>query len=182
MNGQRVKKMTKQEFVKIADAMRTYFPRFEILPNREALELWYLELKDIEYEVAATALRRYVATNKFPPSIAEIREQAAEVTDKSLEADWGNAWNQVTRAIQNYGMWDTEKAMESMDEITRECVMRLGWKELCMSENPTADRANFRMIYEQLRTKKREAAAIPLEVKENIQRIQSSLKMIGGTE
>ncbi|MFR1698771.1 MAG: replicative helicase loader/inhibitor [Anaerovoracaceae bacterium] len=174
--------MTKQEFMKIANAMRTYFPRFEILPNKEALELWYMELKDIEYEIAVTALRRYVATNKFPPSIAEIREQTAAVMDRSLEDDWGISWSQVTRAIQNYGMWSTDKALESMDEITRECVARLGWKELCMSESPMADRANFRMIYEQIKTKKREVAAMPLEVKENIQRIQGGLKMIGGTE
>lgn len=48
-----------------------------------------------------------------------------------------------------------------MDAITRECVKRLGWKDLCMSENQTADRANFRMIYEQVQRKKVEAAALP---------------------
>lgn len=174
--------MSFEEFKILVKGMKSIWPSEKFLPDGESVKIWYRLLKDLPYNVANVAIQKYALTNKFPPSIAEIREQAAEVTDKSLEADWGNAWNQVTRAIQNYGMWGTEKAMESMDEITRECVMRLGWKELCMSENPTADRANFRMIYEQLRTKKREEATIPLEVKETIQRIQSGLKMIGGTK
>ncbi len=164
--------MTKEEFAKIADAIRTYFPRFDILPNKEALELWYRELKDIDYETATTALRRYVAINKFPPSIAEIREQAATIVNKSLSDDWGMAWEQVTRAIRNYGMWGTDEAFKSMDEITRKCVMRLGWKELCMSENPTADRANFRMIYEQVKEKAKEKAVMSIEVQEKMHKLQ----------
>ena len=35
-----------------------------------------------------------------------------------------------------------------MDELTRTIVKNLGWTRLCCSENPTADRANFREAYE----------------------------------
>ena len=69
-----------------------------------------------------------------------------------------------------------------MDEITRACVKRLGWKELCMSENPVADRANFRMIYEQIQQQKKETTALPAGLKQNIAKITDSLKMIGGTD
>lgn len=35
-----------------------------------------------------------------------------------------------------------------MDELTLSVVKNLGWSRLCQSENPTADRANFREAYE----------------------------------
>lgn len=34
-----------------------------------------------------------------------------------------------------------------MDELTLSVVKNLGWSRLCQSENPTADRANFREAY-----------------------------------
>ena len=35
-----------------------------------------------------------------------------------------------------------------MDDLTVSVVKNLGWNRLCQSENPTADRANFREAYE----------------------------------
>ena len=40
------------------------------------------------------------------------------------------------------------EALDSLDELTRRCVKRIGFQNICTSENVTADRANFRMIYE----------------------------------
>lgn len=176
--------MTKSEFMKLASALKTYFPRFETLPNAEALELWFNELKDLPYQIAVTALRKYVNTpsNRFPPTIADFREMAAQMIDNDLVPDWAAGWAQVTRAIGAYGMWNPDAAIESMDEITRACIKRLGWKELCMSENPVADRANFRMIYEQIQQQKKETAALPAGLKQNIAEITNNLKMIGGTD
>ena len=69
-----------------------------------------------------------------------------------------------------------------MDEITRQCVKRLGWKELCMSETPMQDRANFRMIFEELKLKTKQESALPLNIKESIAKLQSKQKMIGERE
>ena len=55
--------------------------------------------------------------------------------------------------------------MESFDPITRQCVERLGFKQICMSENISADRANFRMIYEQLAERRRQEAQMPEALK-----------------
>ena len=76
--------MTKQEFAQFAMALRTYFPKEQLLPNTQAMELWYQELADIPFDVAQLTLRKWVSTNKWSPSIAEIRELAATVTDGEL--------------------------------------------------------------------------------------------------
>lgn len=162
--------MDKKQFGTFAMALRTYFPREQILPNQQAMELWYRELQDIPYEVAEAGLRQWVSTNKWSPSIADIREMATTIQRGSIP-DWGEGWEQVTKAIRQYGTYRIPEAMETFDPLTRKCVERLGFKNLCMSENVTADRANFRMVYEQLAEREKKDQQIALPLKEIIQSI-----------
>ena len=76
--------MDKQEFATLAMAIRTYYPKENILPNKEAMQLWFRELHDIPYNVAEAALRKWVSTNKWSPSIAEIREMAANIQNGDI--------------------------------------------------------------------------------------------------
>ena len=55
----------------------------------------------------------------------------------------------VQNAISTYGWRNPEEAFAVFDELTLSVVKNLGWTRLCMSENPTADRANFRDAYQQ---------------------------------
>ena len=141
--------MNKSEFSRIAMAIKTYFPREYVLPNQQAIDLWYAELKDLDFNVASLALRKYVNTEKFPPTIADLRRLATECVQGQQE-DWGKGWEATVKAIHRYGYYRQEEALQSLSELTRRTVERLGFKELCMSENLMNDRANFRMIYEQL--------------------------------
>ena len=72
--------------------------------------------------------------------------------------------------------------MESFDPITRQCVERLGFNQICMSENISADRANFRMIYEQLAERRRQEAQMPEALKNLIGDIQRKQMQIGTRE
>lgn len=155
--------MDKKEFAIFASALQTYYPKEGLLPTTEAMELWFRQLKDIPFELAETALNKWVATNKWSPTIADIREQTAEIQVGQI-ADWGAGWEQVLTAIRKYGMYDVAGAMASMDDLTRQTVERLGFREICLSENIATDRANFRMIYEQLAKRKKETAQIPQSV------------------
>lgn len=152
--------MTKQEFAQFVMALKTYYPRETLLPNNQAVELWYRQLSDIPYNIAEVALNQWVATNKWSPSIADIRETANGIQNDE-KFDWGEGWAQVQHAIRYYGYYSQQKALESMDEITRQAVQQMGWKNICMSENEAADRANFRMIYERLAERRKQDAQIP---------------------
>ena len=156
--------MDKKEFSTLAMALRTYYPKEQILPNQQSMELWYRELQDIPYNVAEAGLRKWVATNKWSPTIADFREFSAVIQSGDIP-DWGEGWEQVISAIRKFGSYRQQEAMDSLDEITRTCVERLGFKNICMSENITHDRANFRMIYEQLADRKKKEKQIPLPLK-----------------
>ena len=160
--------MTKKEFAIFAAALKTYYPKEQLLPNSEAMELWFRQLQDIPYIVAEAALNKWVVTQKWSPSIAEIREMAVTVTagEKPL---WSDGWEEVVRAIKNYGSYGQKEAMESMSEITRMAVRRMGYIDLCRSENPVADRANFRMIFEQIAEREQKQNQLPVSLKNLIE-------------
>ena len=71
--------MNAKEFGNFAAALRTYYSRENILPNQQAMELWFRQLQDIPYEAAEAILSKWVATNKWSPSIADIRDGMAEI-------------------------------------------------------------------------------------------------------
>lgn len=160
--------MNAQEFGNFAAALRTYYSRENILPNKQAMELWFRQLQDIPYDVAEAILSKWVATNKWSPSIADIRDGMAEIQNGGASEDWGEGWNKAMAAIRKYGSYNEAEALDSLPPLTRETVRRLGYKSLCWSENQVADRANFRQVYEILEKRQVEDRKIPLPVREKI--------------
>ena len=64
--------MDKQEFGQIMAAMHAAYPNEKVTRDTRSVHLWFGELKDMDYEIAAYALERHIRTNKFPPAISEI--------------------------------------------------------------------------------------------------------------
>ena len=167
-----MKELDKHEFATLAMAIRTYYPKENILPNKEAMQLWYRELRDIPYNVAEASLRKWVSTNKWSPSIAEIREMAANVQHGDIP-DWGEGWEEVQRAIRKHGMYNVKAAMDSFTPLTRQTVERLGFRNICVSENPMSERANFRQCYEILAKREQTRQQVALPLQDAIKQIQT---------
>ena len=171
--------MNFDEFKRLVKGMKAVYTSQNFLPDAESIKIWYQLLKDMPYEIANVSIQKHMATNKFPPTVAEIRSGAAEITDKSH--DWSDGWESFRKAVGRFGYYRREEAFASMDEITRKVVKRLGWKELCMSENIMQDRANFRMVYVQEQNRTMERAMLPEGLRKQMDALQSDvLKAIGG--
>lgn len=80
-------------------------------------------------------------------SVYPLKENGLKPQNKA-QNDWAESWVQVTRCISLYGLSNGTKAMETMDQYTREAVKRMGWRNICMSQNPIADRSNYKFVYE----------------------------------
>lgn len=170
--------MTFEEWKTLAKGMRALYTSQNFLPDGESVKTWYMMVRDLPYEAANAAIQKYAATNRFPPTVADIRDQAAEMTS-GRQDDWGEAWKQVMGAVRKHGYMDQEGALASLGSLARRTVERLGWKELCASENAMADRANFRMVYEQLQQEGRKDAQLPPGIREALGMDGSALR-IGG--
>lgn len=168
--------MTRQEFATFAMALKTYYPRETLLPNQQAMELWFRELEDIPYKVAEAALRKWVATNKWSPSIAEIRELTTTI-QYGEQLTWGEAWERALNAVRRYGSYNKQAALDSLDPLTRKCVENIGYLDLCMSENIMVERAHFQKIFEVYSKREQTDKRLPTNL---LQAIESARGIEGG--
>ena len=139
--------MNKQQFATLATGIKSAYPASKILEDNASMDFWYAMLEDMPYEIAENAVMEHICTNIFPPNIAEIRKLCVERCQRSV-LNFDDAWGVVQRAMSTYGWYHPLEAFDTMDELTLSVVKNLGWSRLCQSENPTADRANFREAYE----------------------------------
>lgn len=150
--------VSKQEFATLVLAMQAMYGD-EFIGTEEAMDVWFALLHDLDYQILSKALQKYMLTNKFKPTVAELRAIYADLICPVI-SDWSEGWEKVSRAIGHYGMYRTDEAMESFDEVTREAVKRLGFQNICLSENIVADRARFAEIYQAIQQRKRIAVNI----------------------
>lgn len=150
--------VSKQEFATLVLAMQAMYGD-EFIVTEEAMDVWFALLHDLDYQILSKALQKHMLTNKFKPTVAELREIYVDLICPVI-SDWSEGWEQVSKAIGHYGMYRTEEAMESFDEVTREAVKRLGFQNICLSENIVADRARFAEIYQAIQQRKRIAVNI----------------------
>ena len=156
--------MTDQEFAKFASAMKALYSRDMMKEDTLALELWYEFLRDLPYEAVMAALKRWVLTNKWAPSISEIRQMVVAITDGEAP-DWGESWKTMKRMISKWGYMREDKALEEMDPITREVVQRLGFQSICQSEDENVLRGQFRRVHEDVARRRMEDAMLTDDLK-----------------
>lgn len=152
--------MTDREFEIIALAIKAAYPNSNVLPDKYAMKTWYRALADLDYRVAENAVWEHISTSTFPPSIAEIREKCTARLSPMV-SDWGEAWEEVQRAVRHYGYYREEEALASLSRLTVVAVRRMGFRNLCMSENPIADRAHFQRMYEGMVKEEKRQTQLP---------------------
>ena len=152
--------MDKEQFRIIVKVLKAVYTQPNFLPDVYSFEVWYSLLKDLPFQVVKEAAQRHIASCKFPPTIAEIRELAAKIVLPE-KAPWSVEWEKVLRAIDKYGYTGETEALKSLEPHTADIVKRLGYKELCWSQNINIDRANFRDIYQSEVQRQQEAALLP---------------------
>lgn len=145
--------MTGDEF---RDVMRLIFSawasqRARMSPeDAKAMVLAYsVGLDDLDVALVRQAVTRLVRTSEWIPTVAAIRKAVGVVAHGSAPTG-GEAWGDVMTAIRRYGSHRTPGIdFEFRDPIVTRIVRAFGWRDLCASDNPHADRARFIETYEQ---------------------------------
>jgi hypothetical protein len=138
-------------------------------PSKARVEVYWDALNDLPFEVAMIAAKKVIATleNPFLPMPAVFRKVAAELTQpKILTA--GEAYEHVLQAIHKFGSYREQDALNYLDDLTQKAVKAVGWKSLCLSEQPDTVRAQFRKAYEAMQSRAETEAKVPQKLKELI--------------
>lgn len=144
-------------------------------PGKEEvlIALWGQMLEDVSFEIAQVAVQKYMSESVYPPTIADIRARIADIT-VFREKPGIEAWGDVKTAIRKYGVYNEEKAMNSLMGVTRKVVESMGFRTICMSENEMADRAHFLKVYDTIAERERQDALMLKSTRDLIARLQES--------
>lgn len=153
-------RLTTDEITKLLATMSAAWPSFRV--SKESVLVWGKCLGDIPYQVLHKATLRLICTNKFPPSISELRDASLDVV-RPHEVTSLDAWGEVITAIAEYGYYQEREALASMSAGAAYVVRRMGWSELCQSEVDKASviRAQFCKLYDHCMNEKRRQAVLP---------------------
>lgn len=178
--------MDRKEFSILVKALKAIYPEPKFIPDKEAFDIWYDLLNDIPFEVCKAAVYKYMATNKFPPTIADIRQIATEMaTTESLNE--GEAWALVYRAICNSGYHATEE----FNKLPIECQKAVGnpailreWANLNINEVNTVIQSNFMRSYKVESKRTQEYQQLPQVTKDFIAQLTktSNIKLLNNNE
>ena len=179
--------MTLQETMGVMKILSVTYPRDAAYndPAKVAntAEVWTMLLEDLPAQLVLVAVKKHCLTSRFPPTIAEIREAATVTANPALQTTAAEAWGEVIQAIRRYGMYREEEALASFSEHTRTVVKTIGWKELCICEEPDVIRGQFRKAYETMATRRKETALLPAAFRQQIDSIGKDMtKQIEGTK
>lgn len=171
--------MNRKEIINLLGIATANFPNMQERDMKPTAILWEKSLSDIPYDIAEKALIKVLATSKFFPTIAEIREAAADITQpRTMDAI--EAWGLVIKAIRRYGSHRESEAIASLPEDVAQMVKRFGWRELCLNENPDTLRAQFRMAWETQSKRENNMRLLPTDIKNAIEGLSNNMKMISG--
>ena len=159
------------KFKVLIKGLKAVYTSERFLPDADSVKIWYSMLKDIPYDVLNVAIQKYIMTEKFPPTIADLRSLSSETANGKI-LDWGKAWETVLDSISKYGWYKQAEGKAVLDDLTREAVNRIGYEKICVSENIVADRANFRQIYEELANQR----SRDNQISQNVLAIESELQ------
>ena len=180
--------LDKKDFIKAVEYLIAIYPEMEKQFNNQTTQrVWYELLGDIDGRTLLLVIKTYASTEKFAPKPSQIREMALVTTRETR--DWTEGWDLVLRSIGRFGTYRESEALvwiKSQDEIAAESIRRLGYKNLCETENQMTLRANFRQAYNNQISKNKFYNQLPgntrLAIEENRARAKTQFKELGSND
>ena len=158
------------EILKVLKILEDVYPNYCL--SSSAVEVYVKLLADIPGDLLEHAALEHISRSTFFPAIAELRNAAFDIIDTvSLIPTDYEAWADVQAEIRRVG----HAGQPDFSHIlVAKAVEMLGWRYLCLSENPVADRAHFVQAYQALRDSARRDARRLQRVRQYIAVLQSS--------
>lgn len=107
--------MTKKEALQILAVLKAAYPSsYNGMTKEEAtgtVSVWCMQFADIPADIVMMAIHKLISTNKFPPSIAEVKNK--------LESIHWEAYEAITFSQKEFLPEDQRKKYEQIYEVTK---------------------------------------------------------------
>lgn len=161
--------MTRDEFKVLVKAMKAVYSSENFIADRDAFEVWFGLLKDLSYKQANLAIQKYMTSEKFPPTIADIRTKATEIIAPAEESmSELQAWALVQKALRNSG-YNSEEEFAKLPEACQRAVGTAAnlkeWATMDSDQVATIEQSHFIRNYRTAVQRMKEDARLPENVR-----------------
>ncbi|MCD8207701.1 MAG: hypothetical protein LUD72_07175 [Bacteroidales bacterium] len=142
--------------------MKAVYSDPKFIPDKDAFDVWYSLLSDLDYQAASGALQRHMMTSEFPPKPADIRREYAALTTPP-QMDGMAAWDLVSKAIRDsaYNYEDEFNALPKNAQRAVGSSHQLHIWAIDEHYNEGVTRSNFLKSYDNICEREKTEAAIP---------------------
>jgi len=164
--------MTRVETKAILAILKAGYPNFYKDMTKEdatnTINLWTTMFADDPAQVVTEAVKSLMCTLKFPPTIADVKEKIAMITQPPAMTEM-EAWNMVKSAINYYNATET---FERLPPILRRIVGSPNQlREWAIMDSETVNsvvQSNFMRSYKVVAAQEKEKAMLPESTKKLI--------------
>lgn len=161
--------MTREEFAVLVKAMKAVYSSENFIADKDAFNVWYGLLQDLPYEQANLAIQKYMTSERFPPTIADIRTKATEIIAPAEESmSELQAWALVQRALRNSG-YNSEEEFAKLPEACQRAVGTAAnlkeWALMDSDQVATIEQSHFIRNYRTSVQRMKEEARLPENVR-----------------
>ena len=178
--------MTRDDTLDLLSVLKAAYPTFyRDMTRKDAdhvVDLWFEMFKDEPAELVALAVKAHIATDKkgFPPHIGAIKDAIVKIQrpDEMTELE---AWGLVQKALRN-GYYGAKEEFDRLPPVVQRLVgspnQLREWSLMDTETISTVVASNFQRSYKARAAHEREFLALPSEVKQTMELVASSMKML----
>lgn len=166
--------MTKADAARLVAIVVTAYPNYDKFRDEEAVtatvNLWATMFSVDDSRIVALALNKHIATSKWPPSVAEIRELMLEIQHPDLIPP-DKAWIAVSDLLYSEGANNHGDLYYQLPPLIARAVESIGWGNLwemhrsyCVGGKPGMDRVAFMQQYTPMYDREKQRAMTPTDL------------------
>ena len=141
--------MKKEQAIDLLRVLTSVFPRHGL--GEDGLRIYVAMLEPVDEAIGRKVITSIVASSRFFPSIAEIRERAVTL-ERGPVRHGGEAWGDVVREVRRGA-----EHPQFADPIVAKIVKAWGWRRLAYDGDDVSDRSQFIKLYDAMAKEQREA-------------------------
>ena len=171
--------MTREEFSIIVKGLKAVYTQQTFIPDKDAFNVWYELLKDIDYANCNVAVQRYIISERFPPTIADIRAYVFKNDKSNNGLNESYAWSLVRKAISD-SSYHSEERFNELPETIQKAVGSANQLRIWATDGDFNDgvvQSNFLRSYRQVIETNQKMDILPQNLRNMIE--STSCKMIG---
>ena len=171
--------MTREEFSIIVKGLKAVYTQQTFIPDKDAFNVWYELLKDIDYANCNMAVQRYIISERFPPTIADIRAYVFKNDKSNNGLNESYAWSLVRKAISD-SSYHSEERFNELPETIQKAVGSANQLRIWATDGDFNDgvvQSNFLRSYRQVIETNQKMEILPQKLRNMIE--NTSCKMIG---